>query len=92
MPEKCLRASSNIGSILPKLTNLPKGPFIGLGAGYAALSLWFVLLGAHRQRANDRALAERRYVGLKWGMVMALTLYMTVLVAATGWVLFWGPG
>ena len=81
-----------IGSILPKLSHLPKGPYIGLGAGYAALSLWFVLLGAHRQRANDRALAERRYVGLKWGMVMALTLYMTVLVAATGWVLFWGPG
>jgi hypothetical protein len=39
MPEKCLRASSNIGSILPKLTNLPKGPFIGLGLGYAALSI-----------------------------------------------------
>jgi uncharacterized membrane protein YidH (DUF202 family) len=81
-----------IGSILPKLSHLPKGPYIGLGAGYAALSLWFVLLGAHRQRANDHAFAERRYVGLGRGMVAALTLYMTVLVAATVWVLFWGPG
>jgi len=35
-----------IGSILPKLTNLPKAPFIGLGAGYAVLSIWFILLGA----------------------------------------------
>jgi uncharacterized membrane protein YidH (DUF202 family) len=81
-----------IGSILPKLSHQPKGPFIGLGAGYAALSIWFVLLGARRQRANDHALAERRYVRLERGMVTALTLYMTVLVVATGWVLFWGPG
>ena len=30
--------------------------------------------------------------GLKRGMVTALTVYMTLLVVATGWVLFWGPG
>ena len=81
-----------IGSILPKLAHLPEGPFVGLGAGYAALSLWFVLLGAYRQQANDHAFAERRYVGLRRGMVTALTVYMTALVAATAWVLFWGPG
>jgi uncharacterized membrane protein YidH (DUF202 family) len=52
-----------IVSILPKLAQLPKGPFLALGAGYAALSLWFVLLGAYRQRANDHALAERRLPG-----------------------------
>jgi uncharacterized membrane protein YidH (DUF202 family) len=81
-----------IGSILPKLTQLPKGPFIGLGAGYGALSIWFVLLGAYRQRANDSALAERRFLGLKRGTVTALTVYMTALGVATGWVLFRGPG
>jgi len=51
-----------------------------------------VLLGAYRQRANDHAFAERRYVGLKRGMVTALTVYITLLVVATAWVLFWGPG
>jgi putative membrane protein len=81
-----------IGSILPKLTDLPKGPFIGLGAGYAALSIWFVLLGAYRQRTNEPALAERRYLGLRPGMVTVLTVYMTALMLATCWVLFWGPG
>jgi len=39
-----------IGSILPKLTNRSKGRFIGLDLRYAALSIWFVLLGAYRQR------------------------------------------
>ena len=81
-----------IGSILPKLAHLPPAPFVGLGAGYAVLSIWFVLLGAYRQRANDHAFAERRYVGLKRGMVTALTVYITLLVVATAWVLFWGPG
>jgi hypothetical protein len=81
-----------IGSILPKLAHLPKGPFVALGGGYAVLSIWFVLLGAYRQRANDHALAEDRFVGLGAGTVVALTIYMTGLVVATGWVLFWGPG
>ncbi len=44
-----------IGSLLPKLTQLPKAPFIGLGAGYAALSLWFVLLGPERPRVPCEA-------------------------------------
>ena len=80
-----------IGSILPKLTNLPKAPFIGLGAGYAVLSIWFILLGAYRQRTNEHALAERRYLGVKPGMVTALTVYITALVVATCWVLYRGP-
>lgn len=81
-----------IGALLPDLSHLPKGPFIGLGAGYAALSIWFVLLGAYRQRANEHALAERHFLGLKQSMVAALTVYMTALIVATGWVLLWGPG
>jgi uncharacterized membrane protein YidH (DUF202 family) len=81
-----------IGSILPKLAHLPKGPFVALGGGYAVLSIWFVLLGAYRQRANDHAFVEHRFVRLSRTMISALTVYMTVLVAATAWVLFWGPG
>ncbi len=81
-----------IGSLLPKVTHLPKAPFIGLGAGYAALSLWFVLLGAYRQWTGEYALARRRYLGLNRGMLIALSVYMTALMAATAWVLFWGPG
>ena len=54
----------------PKLAHLPAGPYVGLGVWYAVLRVWFVLLGAHRQRAA----------------------YLTRLVVATGWVLFWGPG
>jgi uncharacterized membrane protein YidH (DUF202 family) len=37
-----------IGSILPKLAQLPKGPSVGLGVEYAVLSIWFILLGAAR--------------------------------------------
>ncbi len=81
-----------IGSILPKVTERPKASFVGLAAGYAALSLWFVLLGAYRQCTGERALARRRYLGLNRHMVIALSVYMTALVAATAWVLLWGPG
>ena len=42
--------------------------------------------------SGEAAFAERRYVRLKQGMVTALTVYMTALVVATAWVLFWGPG
>jgi uncharacterized membrane protein YidH (DUF202 family) len=81
-----------IGSILPKLTQLPEAPYIGLGAGYAVLSLWFVLLGAYRQWTGERALAQHRYLGLTRHMLTALSIYMAALIAATAWVLFWGPG
>lgn len=81
-----------IGAVIPKLAQLPKGPFVELGAGYLGLSLWFVLLGAYRQRTGEQALAQRRYLGLSPRMVTALTVYLTGLVAATGWVMFWGPG
>jgi uncharacterized membrane protein YidH (DUF202 family) len=81
-----------IGSVIPKLAQLPKGPFVGLGAGYLGLSLWFVLLGGYRQRTGGQALAHRRYLGLNPRMVTALTVYLTALVAATAWVMFWGPG
>jgi hypothetical protein len=81
-----------IGAILPKLTNLPKTPFVWLGAGYAVLALSFVLVGLYRQWESNWALARRRFVGLNRGMILALSLYMTALVVATAWVLFWGPG
>ena len=81
-----------IGGVIPKLTDLPDGPFVALGAGYLGLSLWFVLMAAYRQRTGQQALAQHRYVGLSPRMVTALTVYLTGLVAATGWVMFWGPG
>jgi hypothetical protein len=59
--------------------------------GYLVLSLWFVLLGAQRQRANDRALIERRFVALSRSMIMAMSVYMAVLIVMTAWVLIRGP-
>jgi hypothetical protein len=80
-----------IGSIVPKLAQLPKAPFVVLGGGYAALSLWFVLLGGYRYLAGEVALARRSYLGLRRGMVIALSGYLTALLAATAWVMYWGP-
>ena len=80
-----------IGSILPKLAQLQKAPFVALGGGYAALSLWFVLLGGYRYLAGEVALARRSYLGLRRGMVIALSGYLTALLAATAWVMYWGP-
>ena len=79
-----------IGGLLPKLTNLPEGPLVALGAGYAALSLCFVLVGGYRHLAGEKALARRGYLGPSRGTVIALSAYMTALVAATAWVMLWG--
>src|SRR3954452_15017214 len=49
-----------IGALLPKLTDLPEGPLVGLGAGYALLSLCFALLGGYRHLAGEAALARNR--------------------------------
>jgi putative membrane protein len=87
-----LAVAVGVGGILPKLVKLPKGPYVAIGVGYLALSLWFVLVGVQRHRANDRALAERRYVVLSRRMATAMAVYMAVLIAVTGWVLIRGPG
>ena len=86
-----LAVAVGIGGILPKLVKLPKGPYVAIGVGYLVLSLWFVLLGAQRQRANDRALIERRFVALSRSMIMAMSVYMAVLIVMTAWVLIRGP-
>ena len=80
-----------IGSIIPKLTDLPEGPLVALGGGYAALSLCFVLIGLYRHLAGEAALARRGYFGLSKGTVIALAGYMTALLVATACVMFWGP-
>jgi hypothetical protein len=64
---------------------------VALGGGYAVLSLWFILIGAQRQQVNERALTERRFVGVSRRMITALSAYMVLLIAATGGVLIWGP-
>jgi putative membrane protein len=87
-----LAVAVGIGGILPKLVKLPKGPYVAIGVGYLVLSLWFVLLGAQRQRANDRALIERRFVALSRSMITAMSVYMAVLIVITAWVLIRGPG
>jgi uncharacterized membrane protein YidH (DUF202 family) len=79
-----------VGSLLPELAGLPEGPLLALGAGYAALNLCFALLGGYRQLAGEEALSRRRYLGLSPGTVIALTVYLTALLAATAWVMLLG--
>jgi uncharacterized membrane protein YidH (DUF202 family) len=81
-----------IGSILPKLTHHPKGAPHRTRRRVRGPERVVHPAGAYRQRTNEHALAERRYLGLKPGMVTALTVYITALVVATCWVLYWGPG
>ena len=79
-----------VGRLLPEVAKLPKAPFAALGAAYGVLAVAFVLIGAMRQRTNERAMAERRFVRLEHRVVTGITIYLTVLVVVTVSAMFWG--
>ncbi len=79
-----------VGRLLPEVAKLPRAPFVALGAGYGVLGVAFVVVGALRQRDNEQAMGEGRFARLQRGLVVALTVYLTVLIVVSISALFWG--
>ena len=78
-----------VGRFAPELLNVPSWPYAVLGAGYAALALALLVMGAHRQRNLQRAIDRGEQVPLPFAVVAvftvggaSLTLMTFVLVVA----------
>jgi putative membrane protein len=83
-----LAVSLGVGKIVPQLTD---GDSIGyqiVGAGYALLGLAFVAYGHVRQQAQEKALAEGRFVPFGQGALLGFTAAGLVLGTATIVVVF----
>jgi putative membrane protein len=77
-----------VGRILPEIAHLPKGPFLALGTGWGILALGLVTFGLVRHRAGERAIRAGSYLHLNSQWLVAITVYMVALMAATIGALF----
>ena len=71
-----------VGRFAPDLLNVPAWPYAVLGAGYAVLAVALLLMGAHRQRALQRAIDRGEQAPLRFGVVAFFTLggaFLTVM-------------
>jgi len=78
-----------VGRFAPELLDVAPWPYIVLGCGYASLAVGLLTVGAHRQRALERALRtggdaplQFRIVGLFTVGGVALAVMTVVLVIA----------
>ena len=72
-----------VGRVVPTLAGAPRGPYVALGFGYAIAGLVFVVYGSMRQRAQERALVERRFRALDRVVVTGMTALLAALAVAT---------
>lgn len=72
-----------VGRLLPEIAHLPKGPFLALGTGWGILAMGFVFFGLVRHRAGEKAIRAGSYLHVNSQWLVALTVYMGTLMAAT---------
>jgi putative membrane protein len=72
-----------VGRLLPEIAHLPKGPFLALGTGWGILALGLVSFGLLRHRAGERAIRAGSFLRLSSPWLLAMTVYMLALMAAT---------
>jgi uncharacterized membrane protein YidH (DUF202 family) len=78
-----------VGRIAPELLDVPSWPYVLLGAGYAALAVALLLVGARRNHDLQQAVERDRPAPLSFRLVagftaggVALALMTIVLVVA----------
>ncbi len=72
-----------VGAILPKLGDEPRSRFIALGVGYGLLAVVFIVGGSLRERQSRRALAANEFAEVPSWVIVAVTVYLSLLVALT---------
>lgn len=72
-----------VGSLVPRVTGIPKDRFIVIGAGYGVLALILVIGGSVRDRIVQKAVAAGSFAELPTWVVTALTVYISVLIVAS---------
>jgi putative membrane protein len=77
-----------VGRLTPALLGVSAAPFVALGVGFGLVGIAFVFLGARRDRAVARDLAEGRFEALDAWVVWTLAGALILLGAVTVVVLF----
>jgi inner membrane protein YidH len=72
-----------IGRLVPAILDVAAAPFVALGVGFGALGLAFVSIGAYRDRAVTRQLAQGRFDPLDSRVVWSVTVMLLVLGAVS---------
>jgi putative membrane protein len=76
-------ASVAVGGVVPELVEGERWPYVGVGAGYAALALALFVGAWIRQRQVEAALARGGYVGVGPAWVFGLSAAAAILAVAT---------
>jgi putative membrane protein len=72
-----------VGRLAPELLDVPSWPYAVLGAGYAALAIALLLMGAFRQRDLQRAIDRGEQAPLPFAVVAVFTLGGALLTLMT---------
>lgn len=72
-----------VGRLAPELLHVASWPYVILGAGYAALAVGLLVLGARRQRELERAIDGGSQVPLSFHVVTLFTVGGVVLALTT---------
>ena len=72
-----------VGRLAPELLHVASWPYVVLGAGYAALAVGLLVMGARRQRHLERAIHSGSQVPLSFHVIMLFTVGGVVLALTT---------
>jgi uncharacterized membrane protein YidH (DUF202 family) len=72
-----------VGGLLPRVDHRERARFVALGVAYGVLALVFIIGGAWRDRAARRAIERRSFSEPPSWVMVAITAYLSVLVACT---------
>jgi putative membrane protein len=72
-----------VGRLAPELLGVAAWPYVVLGAGYAALAIGLLVIGARRQRDLERALDGGAPAPLSFSVVALFTVGGVVLALTT---------
>jgi uncharacterized membrane protein YidH (DUF202 family) len=72
-----------VGRLAPELLHVASWPYVVLGAGYAALAVGMLVMGARRQRDLERAIDSGAQVPLSFHVVTLFTAGGVVLALTT---------
>jgi putative membrane protein len=80
------------GKLVPELTNSTRWPYAALGAGYAVLGIFFVVVGIKREREVADAVRRGEYAPLDPRLALVIAVAGVVLGAATFLLVVLSPG
>jgi putative membrane protein len=72
-----------VGRLAPELLDVAPWPYVVLGAGYAALAVGLLVVGARRQHDLERALDSDSQAPLSFRLVMLFTVGGVLLALTT---------